>query len=287
MVDEVVIGGANIDIKAKSNSRNTLGTSNPGVMSFTPGGVGRNISHNLAILGTSVALISIVGDDAFGQIILDATARAGVDVSSVGHAALPTGAYVATLDGDGELVTAINDMRAIEALTPEYLEAHFSVLDRARLVVADCNLPLATLKVIAARVSDRLVIETVSVPKCRKLLDVLASYPMLLSLPNFDQIEHLAGTRDIAAAFAFLHGKGLANAVLHAGAEGAFVSDGQVIRHVPAMPPGNIVDVTGAGDAAVAGLLYGLLQGKSLVEAAVIGQAKAGQVIASSNSTLE
>jgi pseudouridine kinase len=287
MSDIVVIGGANIDIKAKAGSSNLLGTSNPGEVSLAAGGVGRNIAHNLARLGAKVALISVLGEDAHGAEVIAATSNAGVDVSLVRRSRLPTGAYVATLDHDGELVTAINDMRAMEELTPRMLRDHVEALAKARFVVADCNLRQDTLDAIADMARDKLVVETVSVPKSRKLIALLAGGPVFLASPNFDQIDALSGSRDIMDGFAYLHGKGLRNAVIHAGAEGAFVSDGSNIEHVEAQPPARIVDVTGAGDASVAGLVFGLLEGLSLPEAAALGQQLAGRVIGSAASTLE
>jgi pseudouridine kinase len=153
--------------------------------------------------------------------------------------------------------------------------------------VADCNLPPPTLQALASRAGHKLVVEPVSVPKSTKLLELLKHHSVYLASPNFDQIEHLSGSRDIANAFAFLHDKGLRNVVLHAGAEGAFVSDGVDVQHVSPEPPSKIVDVTGAGDAAVAGLVFGLLKGESLSAAAARGQRLAGQVIGRATSTLE
>ncbi len=83
-----------------------------------------------------------------------------------------------------------------------------------------------------------------------------------MASPNLDQIESLTGSRDIFAGCTALHERGLQNVVAHAGAEGAFISDGKDIDHVPPESAGPIIDVTGAGDAAVAGLVFGLLQGK-------------------------
>lgn len=287
MTDIAVIGGANIDIKAKANEPNRLGTSNPGAVSTTAGGVGRNIAHNLARLGAKVALVSVVGNDAHGNAVLEETARVGVDVSRVARSTLHTGSYVALLDHDGELITALNDMRCMEDITSAVVSANQDIIASARLVVADCNLPQATLNAVAAMAGEKLVIEPVSVPKSRKLVEVLKLTPVFLASPNFDQIEFLAGTRDIEAAFAFMHAKGLRNVVIHAGAEGAFVSDGKSIDLVEAHPPKQIIDVTGAGDAAVAGLVFGLLQGEPLAQAAGRGQVLAGRVIASAASTLE
>ncbi len=287
MADVVVIGGANIDIKAKSNNRNILGTSNPGEVTISAGGVGRNIAHNLARLGADVALISVVGNDVHGDLLIEQTSAAGVDVTAIFRQAIATGTYVALLDSNGELVTALSDMRAVEIITPAFMASHFDKLRAARLVVADCNLPLATLHAIAAIAAHKLVIETVSVPKCEKLLNVAAKTPILLTMPNFDQVEQLTGTRDIHQALEILHRHGIQNIVIHAGAEGAFVSDRINTNHIPAQTAAKIIDVTGAGDAAVAGLLFGLLQGENLDVAAARGQQQAARVIASSRSTLD
>jgi pseudouridine kinase len=287
MAEVVVIGGANMDVKAKSSAVNKLGTSNPGIVNVTPGGVGRNIAHNLARLGANVALISVVGDDLHGVALMAATRKAGVNISRVSSDGPATGSYIAMLDHDGELLTAVNDMRAVDLVTPRLIAENTELISQARIVVADCNLPIETLQAIAALAADRLVIEPVSVPKSRKLKTLLQSSPVFLATPNLDQLEELCGSRSIDAVAAQLHRMGLRNVVMHAGAEGAFVSGDGVEEHVPPQPAGPIVDVTGAGDAAVAGLVFGLLQGHSLMDAAALGQKLAGQVIASAASALE
>jgi pseudouridine kinase len=287
VTDVIVIGGANMDVKAKSSAPNMLGTSNPGLVSVTPGGVGRNIAHNLARLGAEVALISVVGDDAHGVALIEATRRAGVEISRMSKTGPATGSYVAMLDHDGELLTAVNDMRAVELITPQIIAANEDTISGAKLVVADCNLPIETLQSMAKLAGDRLIVEPVSVPKSRKLKMLLQSSAIFLATPNLDQLEELCGSRSIDAGTEHLHKLGLRNVVLHAGAEGAFVSDGELSDHVPPQSGGPIIDVTGAGDAAVAGLVFGLLQGHSLIDAAALGQKLAGQVIASAASTLE
>ncbi len=287
MIDVVVIGGCNFDIKAKSTEANKLGTSNPGTVITSAGGVARNIAHNLARLGASVSLISVVGHDAMGESVLETTRAAGVDVSRVQRVEVSTGSYIAILDRNGELITAMNDMKAVDQLTPELIQANAEILKSARLVVADCNVPLATLSTIAEIARHKLLVEPVSVPKSTKLFKLLEAGPVAYATPNFDQIEALVGTREIEKAIAFLHGKGLRNAIIHAGPEGAFCSDGGEISHIAAMPAGPVVDVTGAGDGAVAGLVYGLLQGKSLADAVAEGQKLAGRIIASERSFLE
>jgi pseudouridine kinase len=287
MPDIIVIGGANLDIKAKSLSANHFGTSNPSTITTSPGGVGRNIAHNLARLGASVGLITVIGSDHQGHVLLDATKAAGVDTSRISQTAPATGTYIAFLNPDGELVTAMSDMRAADKITPNIIHAQADAIKAATFVVADCNLPLETLQAIADIARDRLCVEPVSVPKSAKLKALLQSGPIFMASPNVDQVESLTGSRDSVEACAALHEMGLQHVVVHAGQKGAFISAGDGIKHVEIHPAGPVIDVTGAGDAAVAGLVFALLQGDDLRTAASFGQTLAGRVIASPHSTLE
>lgn len=59
----VIIGSANIDVAGYSHESLNYADSNPGKIKFTPGGVGRNIAQNLALLGNKAWLLSAVGSD--------------------------------------------------------------------------------------------------------------------------------------------------------------------------------------------------------------------------------
>ena len=282
----IVIGGANVDIKGRAAASYVAGTSNPGEVTVSAGGVGRNIADNLARLGIEVSLITALGPDANGQLLRQACGAAGIDLAMAIAVAAPTGSYLAILDETGELVSAINDMRAIEALTPVQLEACADRLVKADMLVADCNLSvdcLAWLCRFAADHGVRLLIEPVSVPKARKLMAFARSAPVFAVTPNAQQLAALAGP-DETEAIATFHGFGFANVVLHRGSSGAWASNGAVVAKIPPVPVSNIADVTGAGDAAVAGLVCGLLEGRSLAESARLGQCAAAIKLSSAQS---
>jgi pseudouridine kinase len=286
MADVVVVGGANLDIKAICASPHLAATSNPGAVTVASGGVGRNIAHNLARLGIDVSLITVLGEGSEGERLMLETAGAGVDLSNTVWSALPTGSYVATLDADGELVTAVNDMRCLEDLTPAALTPAADELEAARWIIADCNLPAETLAFLASRHGAKLIAEPVSVKKAAKLRRVLERFPIAMATPNHDQLTALTDIPEVAAASAALRAMGVATVVMHAGSEGAFVSAEGVYHHSPAVPPEKILDVTGGGDAAVAGLVAGLAHNLSLVDAAKLGQRAAAAVLATTQSTL-
>ena len=156
-----------MDIKAKTLNAHIAATSNPGSVSITAGGVGRNIAHNLARLGDGVSLLSAIGKDANGDMVLAATKAAGVNVYNIIRMEQPTGIYLVVLNSNGELITAVNDMRL---LTPAIIESCQAEIAAATLVVADCNLVIECLSAIKA---ERLIIEPVSVPKSQRLLQIL------------------------------------------------------------------------------------------------------------------
>ena len=283
----VCIGGANMDIKGRIAGRTVMGSSNPGATVLSPGGVARNIAHNLAQLGIAAALVSAVGRDALGAQLLAATAAAGVDTRGVIRTADVTGSYSATLDAGGELNLGVAAMGIVERLTPRRLAAQRRRLAAADLIVADSNLPMDTLDWLidfAAARGRRLAIETVSVPKGGKLRRLFAARrPLFALFCNRAEAAALTGRSDLRAAARRLHEEGARYVGIGLGRRGMFVSDGERARIVPAVPA-RVVDVTGAGDAAVAGTLYGLLQGQDLATAARQGQAAAALTLASAQS---
>lgn len=59
----VVVGAINMDIRGMADIRYPQAASHPGSVHCSAGGVGRNIAHNLALLGRDVHLISAIGND--------------------------------------------------------------------------------------------------------------------------------------------------------------------------------------------------------------------------------
>jgi pseudouridine kinase len=198
-----------------------------------------------------------------------------------------TGTYLVVLDRKGELISAINDMRAIESLSIADLETASAALRTADMLVADCNIKadcLAWLCRFSSEQNVRLLIEPVSVPKAKKLMSFQREAPVFAISPNRQQIEAMTGEKDERKAIARLHDTGFTNIVLHRGGQGALVSTGSDIAEVASLHADAIADVTGAGDAAVAGLVFGLLEGLALADAARLGQAAASIKLSSRES---
>lgn len=285
----VVVGGANIDVKARSARTAVPATSNPGTGSMAAGGVGRNIAENLARLGTRTHLVAAIGSDGLGDQVLAATSAAGVHVEHVRRSARATGTYTAVLDADGELVVAVSDMAATDELAPEQVNAARDLVGSAALVVLDGNLATATLAFaldLATRAGARVLLEPVSVPKAAALAHLVqADRPVYAITPNRDELAALtdlptATDSQVARAAAALHDRGVELVWVRLGRDGSLLSSASGSTALPAVPS-DVADVTGAGDAMLAAFCHALLTGSDPVAAAAYGHAAAALTVAS------
>ena len=143
----VVIGSSTLDMKGRPQSALVPGTSNPGYIRVSPGGVARNVSENLARLGVPTVLLSAVGDDATGRHILEVTQAGGVDTSRVliSHE-YPSATYLTIADEKGSLMLSIDSMDVVKLVTPKYIYAHRRWIREASMLVLDANLGPAAIK---------------------------------------------------------------------------------------------------------------------------------------------
>ena len=288
----VVVGGANMDVKARSAQAAVPATSNPGTGSMAAGGVGRNIAENLARLGTRTHLVAAIGSDGLGDQVLAATSRAGVHVEHVRRSARATGTYTAVLDANGELVVAVSDMAATDELSPEQVGAARDLVAAASLVVLDGNLPVDTLGYaldLAAAHGTRVVLEPVSVPKAAARAHLVsAERPLYAITPNRDELGALTGlptrtARQVERAARSLHDRGVELVWVRLGAEGSLLSSDAGVTRLAAVVA-EVADVTGAGDAMLAGFCHALLAGADTYDAAAYGHAAAALTVASEHT---
>ena len=269
----VVVGGAAWDIKARSAGPARLHTSNPGTLSQTPGGVGRNIAEGIARLGGRVHLLAAVGADAAGRDLLARTSEAGVYVDQVAVSAHATGSYLAVLDADGELVVGVSDLAATDALEVGSLARSQELLARAAVVVLDGNIPpevAAWVLGVCAAAGVRAVLEPVSVAKAARMAGLLGpGRPVFAVTPNLDELGALAGgpvaddPAAIASAAAHLHRLGVQHVWVSRGAGGSLLASADGSAETFPAAAAAVADVTGAGDAMTAGFVAALLAGES------------------------
>lgn len=283
-----VVGGMNMDIGGRPYKKLVAKDSNPGAVRMSPGGVGRNIAHNMSLLGLDVRLLTAFGDDVYAQKLAAVCGELGIDISQSpvipgGH----TSTYLFVNDESGDMQLAVSDMDIYDHLTPQVLQSRRQLLDGSQVVVLDTNLPAETVAWVAKNCRAPIFADPVSTAKAEKLRPVLGRLHTLK--PNRIEAELLSGVAisDDAslrrAADALLE-TGLHRVFISLGADGVFAADrsGQVL-HLSA-PEGNIVSTTGCGDSFMAALAWAYLQGSDLERSARAGLAASTITMASADT---
>lgn len=284
----VVVGGVNVDIGGRSFSPLVAADSNPGMVSISLGGVGRNIAHNLSLMGVDVRLLTAYGDDTHGQKVAASCSELGIDLSqALRVTGGTTSTYLYLTDERGEMALAVSDMEICKRITPAYLAAHLPLLQNAQVVVADANIPAESLRFLADNCTVPLFVDPVSTVKAEKLRSILHKIHTLK--PNRLEAELLSGVpikslADVKRAADRLLDLGIHRVFISLGAEGVYAAMGDERIHLPNIP-GNMVNTTGCGDAFMAALVWAYLEGTSLEATARAGLA-AGSVAMESAETI-
>ena len=284
----VVVGGVNMDIGGQAFEPLVAADSNPGSISMSLGGVGRNIAHNLSLMGTDVRMLTAYGDDVHGQKIAASCSELGIDVSHALRVAdLPTSTYLYIASPDGDMAMALSDMQIADRISPAYLSSNLSLIQNAQVVVADTNIPQESLIYLAENSTAPLFCDPVSTTKAEKLRPILHKIHTLK--PNRLEAELLSGIpirkkEDVAEAVSVLLQKGVRRVFVSMGADGVYAATATEQLWLPNLP-GKMVNTTGCGDAFMAALVWAYLEGTDLKHTALAGLA-AGAIAMESRETI-
>lgn len=270
-----VVGGVNMDIGGWPGQTLVPQDSNPGTVRMSLGGVGRNIAHNMSLLGLDVRLVTAFGDDLNAQKIAASCGELGIDISQ--SPVVPggrTSTYLFINDEHGDMALAVSDMDIYRHLTPQVLSQRQKLLTSSQAVVIDTNIPAESIAWLAENCGVPIFADPVSTAKAVKLKPVLGKLHTLK--PNRIEAELLSGVAitdgdSLRRAADALLETGLHRVFISLGGDGVFAADRSGARlHLSVLPAG-MVNTTGCGDAFMAAIAWAYLQGTDLE-----GTARAG-----------
>ena len=254
-----IVGGANIDMSATLNGAFIASDSNPGHVDIGYGGVARNIAHNLSLLGARTQLLTVFGGDLFGGLLYDHCRQQGIDVHlSERDSAFRTGVYLCINNHGGEMIAAVADTEAVNAITPEWLTKRNGEINLSDFVVADTNISEDAIRWLMENVTVPLFVDGVSTTKAHRVVNALrkCKLPYLHTLKlNLKEALAVTETSTYAEAAQQLLDLGIANVYITLGSEGVYCRNAAEEWLFPALP-GEIVNTTGAGDAFLAGVVH-------------------------------
>ncbi|HEU4965247.1 MAG TPA: PfkB family carbohydrate kinase [Bacilli bacterium] len=283
-----VIGTVFVDVKGHAHNKINSDTKNVGHVSFSHGGVGRNVAEAICRAGGKVDFYSSVDLTAEGTAVLDRLQKIGIGTDNVVQLDKGMGMWLAVLDNDGDLAASVSqkpDLSKLERLVQGQgedmvrtsdavvieLDLAASVVEKVFAWSEQYNTPVygivGNLEVLLANPAliDRLELFTCNQSEAETFLE--------RSLTSVEECKMAA--RDMTAG-------GLNMAVITMGAEGSVFYDRKTdsFGYVPVQPV-EVKDTTGAGDSFFSGTVYGLSSGFDLERAVQCGTHLAAWTISS------
>lgn len=276
-LDIVIAGEINLDLilsglpKEMPFERELLASG----FDMTLGSSSAILAHNLALLGTKVGFITMLGADPLGSIALDYLRRAEVDLSKTlaGPAGINTGVTILlTHPGERHILTypgTMSEMR-VEDLDLEYVTSarHFHLSSLFLQKGLQPGLPALFRQLKASGLTLSLDTNDDPDDQWQSGLQELLSMVDIV-MPNDTEACRMTGTSDVEAAAEAL-ARQVPIVVIKCGSRGALLRYAGQSRMVPTehVTP---VDTIGAGDSFNAGFLNAYLQGQSLESSAALG----------------
>ena len=275
----VVIGSAGIDIGGMPHDALVEGGTSEGRAVWSLGGVGRNVAHNLRLLGIGTKLITAIGTDTYARRIIESCEELGIELAdSLKTAKADTSVYLYIADEQGNRKLAVSDTRIYENLTAKFVAAKMELLNKARMVILDTNIPEEAIAQVCERCRAPIFALPVSVKSAERLLEVLDKISVVVC--HKAEAEVLSGIRihdkdTLERAADIMMEKGVKNVFILAEKGGVYCAcyDEQFLQ-------GRIgadqINPSGAEDAFMAGVILGYMKHMGIRQMAKLGQAASG-----------
>ncbi|KAG1366956.1 putative sugar kinase YeiI [Cocos nucifera] len=208
----VIIGGMVLDIHAKPSAHPVPGTTTPGKVQYVSGGVARNVAECMSKLGNKPFMISVVGHDMAGDLLLKYWKSAGLPTKGILKLeGIITPVVSNIFDSSGELAMAVASVEAVETfLTPGWIQQFWHIICSAPLLMVDANLNSRSLEVAcqtAAGSGIPVWFEPVSVTKSRRIASVV-NYITCAS-PNENELVAMANALSPGKEYSYIQHEAL------------------------------------------------------------------------------
>ncbi|MGL6064651.1 MAG: PfkB family carbohydrate kinase [Fusobacteriaceae bacterium] len=273
-----VIGGTNIDVAGIPTNNLIENDSNPGIVKFSIGGVGRNIAENISKLGVEVNFITALGNDMYGSEIQKNCKEKGIEISnSWVDSSLPTSTYLFVLNEKKDMQLAISDMAICDKITPEFIEKKIEFIKKSSLCVIDTNLLKETIEYVLDNLKIPVFVDCVSTTKAIKVKEYLNKIHTLkcnkIEAETLNNIK-ITNENSLKESANYFLNKGINQIFISLGEEGVFYANKEESGKINAMKT-KVLNATGAGDSFMGAIAYSYLKKDNIKISAITGVAAA------------
>lgn len=279
-----IIGGITADIEGHPYNKLIYGDSNPGTITLSYGGVGRNITENLARMGIPLNFVSVAGNDFAGRGAVRDLEELGVKVDNIELLDEEnTAVYMSILNMVGDMELALSNMDVFERMSFEFIDRIMGSLKDSEIVGLDTNLTEEALDYVTKKLEGvPIFLDPVSTTKAQRAKNIIGRFHTIK--PNRMEAEVISGLNilseeELEKAGEWFIDQGVKRVFITLGPGGVYYKDSKTSG---TLRTNNVVakSATGAGDSFSAAILYSHIKGKEIEETAKYG-------IAASSITLE
>jgi len=252
----------------------------------TSGGDALNAAINMAKLGIKVGLIGKVGNDPFGEYLINRARKYGVITDGVKVAQEhTTSTSIVMVENSAERHFAYygktNDSLCIH-------DIDMDLLAKARFVHVGSCMSLKGLEYSGiaelfkkagslCKTTSMDVTWDVEGKWLEKIEDAL--YHTDIFMPSYDEAKAITGLEELEQMKDFFKKYGIKVLVVKLGSEGCYVTDFRNEYRIKTFNNVPVVDTTGAGDAFVSGFLTGMSKGWNIYSCGLFGNAVASNCV--------
>ncbi|MFZ5968582.1 MAG: ribokinase [Bacillota bacterium] len=266
----MVIGSLNMDLVAKVEKMPRVGETIFGsTFKQIPGGKGANQAAAGARLGGCIRMLGSVGEDGFGDVLIQSLQKDGVNIDGISRAKeAPTGTALIVVDGNGD-----NSIVVISGanfhITEQDIDFAMDKMESCEIVVLQLEVPLNIVR-YALKKAKALGKYTILNPAPAVALDQEIIENVDLLIPNETELEILSGVgihteEDILQGARIMMEKGVKELIVTLGERGCVYVSDQTMKQYPAYKV-HAVDTTAAGDSFTAAIAVGLSENKKIEE---------------------
>ena len=258
----VVVGAINMDLVAHTRQIPVPGQTIVGTSFETaPGGKGANQAVAAARLGYPVSMVGMVGDDAYGQVLLDSLAAAGVETTAMARVAGSSG--VASIfvgeNGENSIVVVPAANRKVDCAS---VDRQAALIRSAGMVLCQLELPVETASHILTLCREARVPVMLDPAPAAALPDTVWSQVAWFTPNETEAAFYVGDGADAEESAKRLLSKGLGGVVLKRGGDGAYVADASGKAEWVKPFKVDAIDTVGAGDCFNGAFAVALLEGK-------------------------
>ena len=265
----VVIGSCNMDIVVLADKRPAAGETIMGnELHIAHGGKGANQAVAAARLGAEVTMVGCIGQDAYGQMILDNLKKNHINTDYI--VTVPdttTGtAHITLAEGDNSIIVIAGANAKVDQ---SVVDNAWSAIEQANLVMVQNEIPIPTIEYIVRRCHEanvKVLLNPAPAAELNPEWLELATY----ITPNEHELSALYPNKTTEETLLANENK----IIVTLGSQGVgYADDGEI--HTVSGFKVEPVDTTGAGDTFNGAFATAIVNGKSLADALHYGNAAA------------